>query len=67
MFQPFEQLDGGARVGGTGLRLAISLASARLMGGDISVESTLPARGSKRESNTRVPRSSADRGESGSA
>ena len=39
MFQPFEQLDAGARAGGTGLGLAISLAYARLMGGDLSVES----------------------------
>ena len=46
MFQPFEQLDGGARGGGTGLGLAISLAYARLMGGDINVEST-PGAGSR--------------------
>jgi PAS domain S-box-containing protein len=39
IFQPFDQLDGGARAGGTGLGLAISLAYARLMGGDLSVES----------------------------
>jgi len=45
MFQPFEQLDGGARAGGTGLGLAISLAYARRMGGDISVESA-PGTGS---------------------
>jgi signal transduction histidine kinase/CheY-like chemotaxis protein len=46
MFQPFEQLDGGARAGGTGLGLAISLAYARRMGGDISVESA-PGIGSR--------------------
>jgi PAS domain S-box-containing protein len=46
MFQPFEQLEGGARAGGTGLGLAISLAYARLMGGDLSVESA-PGSGSK--------------------
>jgi len=41
LFQPFEQLKDGARVGGTGLGLAISLAHARLMHGDLTVESTL--------------------------
>ena len=46
MFQPFEQLEGGARAGGTGLGLAISLAYARLMGGDLSVESA-PGAGSR--------------------
>jgi PAS domain S-box-containing protein len=46
MFQPFEQLDGGARGGGTGLGLAISLAYARFMGGDLSVESA-PGAGSR--------------------
>jgi signal transduction histidine kinase/CheY-like chemotaxis protein len=45
MFQPFEQLDGGAKAGGTGLGLAISLAYARRLGGDISVESA-PGTGS---------------------
>ena len=45
MFQPFEQLEGGAKAGGTGLGLAISLAYARRMGGDISVESA-PGTGS---------------------
>jgi CheY-like chemotaxis protein/nitrogen-specific signal transduction histidine kinase len=46
MFQPFEQLDGGARAGGTGLGLAISIAYARVMGGDLGVESA-PGAGSK--------------------
>ena len=39
MFQPFEQLEAGARAGGTGLGLAISLGHARLMRGDLTVES----------------------------
>jgi len=46
MFQPFEQLDGGAKAGGTGLGLAISLAYARHMGGGLSVESA-PGAGSR--------------------
>jgi len=46
MFQPFEQLEGGARAGGTGLGLAISLAYARFMGGDLAVESA-PGAGSR--------------------
>jgi signal transduction histidine kinase len=45
MFQPFEQLDAGKRAGGSGLGLAISLAHARLMSGDLRVEST-PGAGS---------------------
>ncbi len=39
VFQPFEQLKPGARAGGTGLGLAISLAHARLLRGDLTVES----------------------------
>ena len=46
MFQPFEQLDGGAKAGGTGLGLAISLAYARLMDGDLRAESA-PGAGSR--------------------
>jgi len=45
MFQPFEQLDAGKRAGGSGLGLAISLAHARLMSGDLRVQST-PGAGS---------------------
>ena len=41
MFQPFEQLKAGAIAGGTGLGLAISRSHARLMRGDVTVESAL--------------------------
>ena len=41
VFQPFEQLKAGAKAGGTGLGLAISRNHARLMRGDVTVESAL--------------------------
>ncbi|MBK1879170.1 transporter substrate-binding domain-containing protein [Pelagicoccus mobilis] len=42
IFEAFEQADKGVRAqGGTGLGLAISRSMARLMGGDIAVESSL--------------------------
>lgn len=39
IFQPFEQTEAGAAVGGTGLGMPISRSFARMMGGDLTVES----------------------------
>jgi CheY-like chemotaxis protein len=46
IFQPFEQTEAGASAGGTGLGLAISREFARLMGGDITLDSKVD-RGSR--------------------
>jgi CheY-like chemotaxis protein/anti-sigma regulatory factor (Ser/Thr protein kinase) len=45
VFEAFDQADSKVRIGGTGLGLAISRSFARLMPGDLVVEST-PAKGS---------------------
>jgi len=45
IFDPFVQAESGARKGGTGLGLSISRTFARMMGGDLTVQSA-PGRGS---------------------
>ncbi|MGZ3254487.1 MAG: response regulator, partial [Burkholderiaceae bacterium] len=41
VFDPFEQTESGHRKGGTGLGMAISRQYARMMGGDLTFDSTL--------------------------
>lgn len=49
LFQPFSQADSSTtrRFGGTGLGLALSRKLARLMGGDVTLESSRPGEGSQ--------------------
>ncbi|MBT7455337.1 MAG: hypothetical protein HN796_15700, partial [Gemmatimonadetes bacterium] len=46
IFEPFQQEDEGMRQGGTGLGLAISLGHARMMGGEIELDSS-PGEGAR--------------------